>query len=137
MRVFLDTNVLVAAAISRGLCAELLATIIQSHEWITTSAIRKELERVLREQFPDNPGAVATFLEIVDSETELVPLASPGSDLPDVDPDEIPHLEAAAAGGTQLFVTGDRELLGLELFRGVPIRSPRGAWPLLRAKGSE
>jgi putative PIN family toxin of toxin-antitoxin system len=131
VRVLLDTNVLVAAVVARGLCAELLARVIQGHRWLVTVAIRRELERVLQEKFPDHQAAAASFLEVLDLETEVLPQPAPPADAPEVDPDDLPHLAAAAAGGAEVFVTGDGELLELEAFEGMPIRSPRAAWPLL------
>ena len=132
MRVLLDTNVLVAAVISRGLCAELLATVIQTHVWLTTSAIEGELDRVLREKFPGHGKAIRSFLEIVDAEAVELPQPGDPLDPPPIDPDDVPHLVAAVEGRADLFVTGDRELHELGRFCAVPIVSPRQAWPLLR-----
>ena len=63
MRVLLDTNVLVAAVASRGLCAELLARVILEHRWLVTDGVRGELQRVLHEKFPRHE--VASFLPAV------------------------------------------------------------------------
>lgn len=131
MRVVLDTNVLVAAAVSRGLCAELLARVILEHQWLVTAGIRGELERVLHEKFPQHEVAAASFLEVLDLEAEVLPQPDRPDSTPAIDPVDLPHLAAAVAGGAEIFVTGDRELLALESFDGMPIRAPRAAWPLL------
>jgi predicted nucleic acid-binding protein len=74
--------------------------------------------------------AISLF-ERPDLEAEVLPQPDLLESSPAIDPDDLPHLAAAAAGGAEIFVTGDRELLALESFHGVPIRAPRAAWPLL------
>ena len=47
MRVFLDTNVLVASLVARGLCSELLELVVHDHELLTCRPVLSELEREL------------------------------------------------------------------------------------------
>ena len=47
MRVFLDTNVLVSAVATRGLCADVLREILVSHQLVISSPLIDELENVL------------------------------------------------------------------------------------------
>ena len=47
MRVALDTNVLVAAFATRGLCADLVRVVLAEHELVFPPAVRTELRRVL------------------------------------------------------------------------------------------
>lgn len=51
MKAFLDTNVLVSAFATRGLCADLFRLALAEHELITTDIVLTELEGVLRERF--------------------------------------------------------------------------------------
>lgn len=51
MRVFLDTNVLVSAFTTRGLCADLLRLVLAGHEPLSGEIILQELRRVLDERF--------------------------------------------------------------------------------------
>ena len=51
MRQLLDTNVLIAAFISRGACHELLAHCIYNHEPVTSKALLREFQEKLVEKF--------------------------------------------------------------------------------------
>ena len=48
MRVFLDTNVLVSAFATRGICADVLRVVLAEHTLITSEVVLRELPRVLR-----------------------------------------------------------------------------------------
>ena len=48
MRVFLDTNVLVSAFATRGMCADVLRVVLAEHTLITSEVVLRELSRVLR-----------------------------------------------------------------------------------------
>jgi predicted nucleic acid-binding protein len=48
------------------------------------------------------------------------------------DKDDLPVLGTAVAASAAILVTGDQELLGLGLFRGVAILSPRDFYDRLR-----
>ena len=50
MRVFLDTNVLVSAFASRGLCAEVLELVLLDHDLILGRNVLREFEKALRGQ---------------------------------------------------------------------------------------
>ena len=51
MRVCLDTNVLVAAFATRGLCADVFRTVLAEHDLIVGEVILTELRRVLTTKF--------------------------------------------------------------------------------------
>jgi predicted nucleic acid-binding protein len=50
------------------------------------------------------------------------------------DKDDILLLSTALNGNAQLFVTGDKELLGLEKIKSMRIVSPRGFWEILKTE---
>ena len=50
MRIFLDTNVLVSAFASRGLCADLFELILLEHELVVGTQVIAELRRALRKK---------------------------------------------------------------------------------------
>ena len=64
MRVFLDTNVLVSATASRGLCADVFRTAIEFHELVVSEHLFEELTRILRTKFdaPDDLIAETVWL---------------------------------------------------------------------------
>ena len=47
MRVFLDTNVLVSAVATRGLCADVLREILFSHQLVVSVPLLDELKNIL------------------------------------------------------------------------------------------
>lgn len=72
MRVFLDTNVLVSAYTTRGICADLLRYILAEHELLTGEVNLVELRRVLRDRFHASPELTAT-IEAELRDTTIVP----------------------------------------------------------------
>lgn len=134
----LDTNVLVAAFATRGLCADVLRVTLQSHELIVTEVVLEELERALVAKL-GVPAARAA-----EARAWLAQLVRDNSE-PSTDAGESPHLcpplrlrdpsdvavvESAVAAGAELIVTGDRDLLEAEL--PIPAVSPREFWGIAR-----
>ena len=128
MRVFPDTNVLVAAIATRGLCSELLEIIIHDHELLTCQAVLEELERVLAEKLRLPPPVVAGSLGLIRAEGTIIkpPRAIPPIRIQDAG--DIPILACAIAGKVDVFVTGDKELLDLRKVEGLVVVSPREMW---------
>ena len=112
MRVFLDTNILVSAAATRGLCADVLREGLASHELLTSAQVLGELRRVLRTKFGVDQDLIDEFISLMQQDTVL---ARPDQ-LPSVgiqDQDDLPILSAAISAGADVFVTGDKEILDL------------------------
>ena len=123
MKVFLDTNVLVAAVATRGLCAEIFEIVIQSHELLSSREVVDELSRILREKLRTPEDIANAFVTLILDQAEMV---VPGDATPSVaDPDDVPILSAALNGRSEVFVTGDRALLEFEAHAGLKIVSPR------------
>jgi putative PIN family toxin of toxin-antitoxin system len=135
VRVFLDTNVLVAAFATRGLCADVFRLTLAAHELAVSEKVIAELARALADKVGLPQREVASVVAFVRQEATLAPTASPG--VPVRDPDDIPILGAALACGADVLVTGDRDLL--ELGQPLPVRivSPRGFWQLVKGPASE
>ncbi|WP_397546371.1 putative toxin-antitoxin system toxin component, PIN family [Rhodothermus marinus] len=132
MKVFLDTNVLVSALATRGLCADLVRLVLTRHELIVAEVVLEELRRVLREKFDVSEEAVQKVEALLRGYTVVsAPEALP--DLP-LDANDRRVLAAAIAGDADVLVTGDRELLDLAGRVERPrILDPRGFWDLLHA----
>ena len=132
MRVFLDTNVLVSAFATRGICADLLRIVIAEHVLVVSETVLRELRRVLDDKFGVPREAVREVEEFLRREGEAAGEAAPlGIGL--TDPDDVPILEEAVASGVAFLVTGDEDLLRVADRAPVAIVSPRGFWEALRS----
>lgn len=135
MRVFLDTNVLVSAVATRGLCADVLREVLKSHRLIISLGLLSELERALRQKIRVPEELINEFIVLIQQESVLsAPGKSPRIALRDRD--DLGILAAALNGKSDLFITGDMELLKLAKFQNLEITSPRGFWNRLRSSTS-
>ena len=131
MRVFLDTNVLVSAVHTRGLCADVFRTCLANHDLVLGETVLKELWDVLRRKLGIPEATVGAFDAYLKGQAVVIgdppPLALKLRDISD-----LPILAEALAGSVDVLVTGDAELVEVGALEGVQILSPRGFWELLR-----
>ena len=133
MRVFFDSNVLVSAFATRGLCADVLRLALAEHEVVTGEAVIAETCKALAQRIGLAEPLVAEVEHFLRSQN----VAAEPAELPDVsirDQQDLHMLASAIAGRAEVFVTGDRDFL--EASREIPIRvvTPRGFWELLRQR---
>lgn len=127
MRIVLDTNVLVAAFVSHGSCAELVEHVFTRHEPIASPFILRELQRTLVANAKVSQSEALAAVELVRQRCRLV---EPSALVEPVcrDPDDDTVLGTAVAGVCACVVTGDQDLLVLEAYRGIRILRPRDFW---------
>ena len=124
MRIVLDTNVLLAAFATRGLCEALLETCLSGHELVVSDHILAELRRHLAGKLRLSSRRTDEIVAFVREHSErVVPAAVPASTVRDAS--DLPVLGTAVAGTCDLLVTGDAELLALRTIDGVAIVTPR------------
>jgi putative PIN family toxin of toxin-antitoxin system len=131
VRVFLDTNVLVSAFATRGLCADVLRHVLAEHDLITGEVILVELRRVLRDRIKI-PGHIITGIEQLLRDQIVVPKPSEPHPLPIRDPDDRWVLASAVEGKADVIVTGDSDLLEMASRAPIAIVDPRGFWTMVR-----
>jgi putative PIN family toxin of toxin-antitoxin system len=132
VRVFLDTNVLVSAFASRGLCAEVLELVLQDHDLILGRNVLRELDKALRQKVKLSATRSAEIVDFIGNEaTQVVDGAQPA--MASVDAADALVLGEALAGKAGAFVTGDAALLRLTAVGALAIVSPRRFWEILRA----
>lgn len=133
MNVFLDTNVLVSALATRGLCSDVLRETLSFHQLVISLPLLSELERILRDKIklPDN--LIAESLDFL-KQTGLMsdPMERPIPELKDKD--DVPIINSALNGGVELFVTGDKEVLSLKIVDQMMIVNPRSFWEQLKSR---
>ncbi len=132
MKVFLDTNVLVSAVATRGLCADVLREVLRHHHLIISPELLTELENVFRKTLGLPQNMIFEFIEVIKQDSQLS-TPSPLLNVKIRDKDDLLMLSSALNGGADLFITGDKELLGLQSIRNMGIVSPRMFWERLKA----
>jgi putative PIN family toxin of toxin-antitoxin system len=128
VRVFLDTNVLVAAFATRGLCADVVRTVLAEHEWFVSETVVGELERVLAGKIGLPEAGVRSIVRFVREQAWVVGPAGVSPPVEVRDPDDIAILSEALDSSVEVLVTGDKDLLELETVAELQILSPRGFW---------
>jgi uncharacterized protein len=129
MRVLLDTNVLIAAFVARGACTELFEHCARNHTLVTSPALLAELDVTLHRKFGASvrdANAVVTLLRGRFERIDPRPLDEPVCR----DPDDDQVLAAALSGRCDCIVTGDKDLLVLGSFSGIPIVKPMDFWKI-------
>ena len=128
----LDTNVLVAAVATRGMCAQLFEHVLANHMFAIDSNLTGEVQRVLRDKIRVPADRVADFVKLLHGHASVLdpkPLTAPACR----DPDDDRVLALCRAFEAEVLVTGDADLLVLDPWEGLRIVSPRDFWPFERA----
>lgn len=136
MKVFFDTNVLLSAFATRGLCADLFSHVLLEHELIVGEVVVDELRKKLRLKFK-LPKKSIDEIEDMLREHKVVPRPKTHLRLEITDPDDEWIVASAVAGGAEVLVTGDAAVLDIAKRAPLPIVSPRGLWDLLRSTDPE
>ena len=133
MRVALDTNVLVSAFATRGLCADVLRVVLAEHRLVIGATVLVELQRTLRRKLKvpaDTVDEIAAFLRreavVVDQWPDLQLELRDSSDRA--------VLAEAVGEEADVLVTGDRDLPEVADTAPPPIVTPRDYWERLRAR---
>jgi uncharacterized protein len=135
LRIALDTNVLLAAFVARGLCADLLALLLRLQldgkaQVMLSKPVMDEFKRHLKGKFKANPAQIQAALaalepfELHTGATQLNLQSVP-------DADDIAVLDAALSWSASHFVTGDKALWPLSPLHSMQIIAPREAFALL------
>ena len=134
MRVALDTNVLVAAVATRGLCADVVNLVLAEHELILGETVLTELKRVLRKKVRVPAVVIDEFDTLLRRESRVVQKAK-AVVVAIRDKSDVPVLSEAIAGKAEILITGDRDLLGITEPLALQILTPRAWWEQLRQDG--
>jgi uncharacterized protein len=135
VRIAFDTNVLVSAVATRGLCADLFNLVLAEHQLIVGETVLTEVRRVLRQKMRVPEEIVDEFEALLRTEALVVAKAKSVS-IAVRDKSDMAVLAEAIAGKAQVLVTGDKDLL--EVVGEVPldVLTPRGLWERLRSNAS-
>ena len=132
MNVSFDTNVLVSAIATRGLCADIFNAALAEHQLIVGGTVLTELRQVLRQKLR-LPIAAVDEIEAFLRLHATVIASAPVLEMPGLDENDRAVLAEAVTGKADVLVTGDQDLLKIASKAPIKILSPRGFWDLLRA----
>ncbi len=126
MKAVFDTNVLIAAFLTEGICAKLLIRARRrDFDMILCDGILQEFKRVLKKKFAASPHEMSEALIILSAAAQYI-LGQTDSIAPicrDSDDDLI--LACARDAVADYVVTGDEDLLVLKNYEGTRIVNPR------------
>lgn len=123
MKVFFDTNVLIAAFLTRGLCSDVFEYCLTEHKIYTSQWVIDEVSEKLSEKLGFSKiktNQVITFIK----ENSLLITYTPFAGTISRDPDDDHVLAASIKGAADCLITGDEDLLVLKKFKGIPIIKP-------------
>lgn len=132
MRIVFDTNVLFAAFVAHGACAGLYEECLLRGRIVVSQFILEELQEKLLTKAKQSRVEVEEVIDAVSADAEIVetqPLAN--RVCCDADDDWI--LVTTLAAKADALVTGDKDLLVLERYEGIPILTPRDCLAFLRS----
>jgi putative PIN family toxin of toxin-antitoxin system len=129
VRAVIDTNILVRALINRAGTVRPMLTALDAglYTVVLSAALLTELTRVLRRprmrtRYGIAEDDIRDLLQLLIRHGEIV---MPTRTIQVCrDPRDDMFLEAAVAGGADVIVSGDKDLLVLHPFEGIPIVSP-------------
>ncbi|MGH9380000.1 MAG: putative toxin-antitoxin system toxin component, PIN family [Thermoanaerobaculia bacterium] len=130
-RVCLDSNVLVAAFVARGLCADVLRLVLSEYEIVVPEVVAQEVRRVLTEKLAASREALSA-VETVLERCGIVPRGDAPCPISLRDPDDERVLADAILAGAEILVSGDQDLLVVAAESPIRILSPRAFMALAR-----
>jgi putative PIN family toxin of toxin-antitoxin system len=109
MRVLLDTNVIVSAVTTRGLCADVFRAVLSENELVICPQVLCEVRNILGTKFSVPENLISEYLELIEHDA-IVADSEETVTIPIKDKDDVKIVSAAMNAGAQVFVTGDREV---------------------------
>ena len=131
MKVVLDTNVIVAAFATRGLCAAVFQLCLTKYRIVLSEYILSEVAEKLVDKIHLPHAIVQEIIQFLREHTQIVK--------PEVieesvceDERDLPIRGTALSGNAYFLITGDKDLLSLQKYKNIEILSPREFWKRLR-----
>ncbi|MEF9427161.1 MAG: putative toxin-antitoxin system toxin component, PIN family [Candidatus Mariimomonas ferrooxydans] len=133
MKVVLDTNVIIAAFATRGLCADILEVCLENHSIVISEQIVSEVEKNLSKKIRLPKKTAHSITDYLRDVTEIVEPESIDTSVCR-DKDDVAVIGTALQGKAEVIITGDDDLLVLKKYRGIKIITPREFWIYLKTK---
>ncbi len=126
MRIVLDTNIFISAALRGGFSEDILDTLATSDKitLITSEEILDELAQKLASKFNWALQDINFYSDYIRQVAEIVKMQEKVLIIKR-DPDDNKILECALAGDADLIVSSDQDLIKLKVFQGIGIIHPK------------
>ena len=131
-KVVLDTNVVVAAFATRGLCESVFELCLEGHDLIISNFLLNELKEKLIHKLKLSEKHTEEILKLYTKSSRPV---EPSVNLGEIscrDPEDIPVLGTCVSGKADFLVSGDKDLLILDKIKHCRIVNPREFYELQR-----
>jgi uncharacterized protein len=125
MKAVFDTNVLIAAFLTEGICTKLLIRARRrDFDMILCDGILKEFKRVLKKKFAASPHEMSEAVIILSAAAQDILRRTDSIASICRDPDDNLILDCARYAVAYYIVTGDEDLLVLKKYEGINILNP-------------
>jgi putative PIN family toxin of toxin-antitoxin system len=130
MRVVLDTNVIVAAFATKGLCSDIFEICLLDHSIIISEYILLEVKEKLIDKIHLTQSSVNDIVSYLRNQAEVV-MPEELHESVCRDKDDINIIGTALSGDARFIITGDEDLLSLKKYKNIEILTPREFWSRL------
>jgi uncharacterized protein len=126
VKVVFDTNILIAAFLTEGLCSGLLIR-ARKHDFdlILSDDILREFKGVLTKKIKISSSDISEIIDIINEAASEILHKINFAQRICRDPDDDMIIACAVEAGADYIVTGDQDLLTLKKFKNIIILSPR------------
>jgi len=131
VRIVLDSNIIIAAFASRGLCLNVFEICLNKHTIIISQFLLREIHRNLQKKIKLPLFLCNDIQKLLLSEAKIVEPRTLSKDVCRHRAD-IKVLGTGIAGQADAIVTGDEDILILKHFHSIPILSPRKFWEFIK-----
>jgi len=136
MKVLLDTNVLVAAFATQGLCHAVFELCLDQQQIILSQEILKELGEALEKKLKVPHATVKRAADYLREHAVIHRIKGPyPRNARDASEDHVLALAEQAA--VDCIITGDEDLLVLNRHGNIPIVRPRRFWEMMKNRESK
>ncbi len=130
MKVVLDSNVIVSAFATRGLCLSIFELSILTNTVVVSKYILSEVERILKNKIEVPINTVNNIIKYLEETCEILDYKKlPKRVCRDKDDDNI--IALALSNNMNLIITGDKDLLVLKKYKHISIISPKDYWKII------
>ncbi len=134
MKIVIDSNVIIAAFATRGLCCEVFELCLAEHDIFICDAIIHEVKEALTKKVKVPQPVTKEIVDLIESRAHKVKPVELSKKICR-DPKDMMILGTAESCHAGVILTGDKDLLTLKRYKNTKILTPVQFWRLLGMKG--